>query len=496
LQETVARLQEQLSCACALLHQQCHAIARVWQFAAAVGYISAQLAAHNSNLEQQLAGTAHVQQQQQQEPAAADAGGAFSTTHQAAAHALCAVGPDSVVQEGTASTQLSDPPSTSSAVPAEQQGRQDSATGPTAVQSRNSDTALTPRQEQQQQQDIAAAAQRAPGTHSKAAPQGSTADAAFQKQQQTAVQHVRHQQGLTHRKPPRCKHTRKQQTASTPLQQQLSSCQALLQKQSEAAAVAAAKATAAEWRAVKLSAECNHLQQQHTADAGTIRALQKQLQQLQGQLLLLQDAAAGSDQLPTLLLPQPAANVSSHLSTASQHKRPQYVPPEPGKAGDMCQWPSAAAAAAVYVEGPGQAAITAVLQPDVSHRQALGLGPELAVQSQAAVPVQLSRQWGSGLCEARCSDEDDVSSSRSSSSSSTDEAGPGSSTSSSSGNSGYGSSEQGSQHPKGGVVASVAGQPGGLAGVPDSTDGGLQAVDDSKDSFYTAVEVLSDSEDE
>jgi hypothetical protein len=481
LQTTVARLQQKLSCACVLLHQQCQASACVRLFTVAAGYMSALLAAHN-NLQQQLAGAAHMMQQL--DPAAADAASVFSAMRKAAQH--CGDGPD-VELEGAAATKLSAPCSTSSALLAEQQGLQGSSTGPTDAHSQHCTAVLTRPQEQQQQHVPAAttAARRPAGTHSKAAPQGNTAFAASQKQQHTAV----HQQGLTHRKPPRCKNTQRQLYASTPLQQQLSNCQALLQKQSEAAAVATAKASAAEWRSVKLSAECGRLQQQHVADAGTISALQKQLQQLQGQLVLLQDAAARSDQLPTLLLPQPAAAVISHLSTASQHNRPQYVPPEGDAAGDMWRWPSAAP---VHVRVPDQAAITAVLQPEVSHGQDLHFDPELAVQPQAAVPVQLSRQWGSGLCEVGCSDVDDVGSNKTSST--TD---PGSNTSSSgSSNCSRGSSEQGREHPKGGIMASVAGQPGGLVGVRDSTEGGLQAVDDSKDSFYTAVEVLSDSGDE
>lgn len=482
LQETVAGLQEQLNCAC-------QAAARVWVFALAVCYIAAQLAAHNSDLQQQLAGTVPAQQ------APAAAASASSTVHPAAAHMYCADAPD-VAQEEAAPTQAPVPSSTSSALLAVHQGLQDSAAGATPAQSGLGDTAVTPLQQQQHQHvaTAAPAARKTPGPHSKAASQGSTTAAESQKQQQqTALPIDRRQQGLSHRKPPRCKLTRKQPNASTPLQQQLSRCQALLQKQSEAAALAAAKASAAEWRAAKLSAECGHLQQQHTADAGTISTLQKQLQQLQGQLLLLQDAAAGTDQLQTLLLPQHADVGSSHLSTASQHKSPQYVPPARDTASDLCQWPSAAAAA-VHAEGPGQAAITALLQPEVSHRQdtdSCDLGPELTVLLKAAAPVQLSRQWGSGLCETRCGDEDDAGSSRSSSAG---EAAFGSSTSSDSSGS---SSEQGFQHPvQGGLVAAVSDQPGGLVSVRDSTDGGLQAVDDSKDSFYTAVEVLSDIEDE
>lgn len=266
------------------------------------------------------------------------------------------------------------------------------------------------------------------------------------------------------------------------LQQQLLSCQALLQKRSDTAAAATAKASAAEWRAAKLSAECSHLQQQHSADVAAMGGLRQQVQQLQGQLLLLQDAAASAkqqqvqvqeEQLQALLLPQQGAyacdSITHSLDTAQhskevsavlQHSRPQYVPLALDTSGCLdctstaadVQAADGAAASALSHCSSSSKSLTPIFEADAA--------------AELIASVRLSRQWGSGMCDPRCNESGDT------------QLGCGRSSSSACGS--------GSSCKEGGDSVGGAG--------PSSSGSNLQAADDNKDSFYTAFEVLSDGD--
>lgn len=410
----VAQLQEGEAGLWQQLQQVRQATAHALAVAAAERVISSQLAAHNRDLQQQLSADAS----QQQEPAASS----ISISGQAAAH-----------QQELSSLEAKlkaahDTSSTASALPTAQQ----------------------------EQPVSHAAAEEAP-----------VADCMQQESMHSSkAQHSKHAQ---------------HHHAMQALQQQLLSCQALLQKQSDAAAAATAKASAAEWRAAKLSAECSHLQQQHSADVAAMGGLRQHVQELQGQLLLLQESAASAEQqqvqvqeeqLQALLLPHQGSacdSITHSLDTVQhskgvsavrqQHSRPQYVPPT--RDTSACLDCTSAAAA---VQAADRAAASALSH--CSSSKSLTPSFEAKAAAELMASVQLSRQWGSGMCDPRCSESGDT------------QLGCGTSSS--------GACGSGSSSKEGAECVGVAG--------PANSGSNLQAADDNRDSFYTAFEVLSDGD--
>lgn len=474
---TVAQLQETVDVLTQQLQSMHRAALNAMKLAAAERCVSAQLAEHCNSLTQQL-----EECKQQQETAATQAASTIKDLQERAAKMEI----ENASLQASLAVEQSLQASTASELLAAQQTLAASASASAAAAQPVPDMAPAPQIDPLQQQ---------PAQHS--------------------------------RKATRSKPARKQPYASTGsyaiLQQQLANTQALLQKQADAAAAATTRASSAEWRVGKLSAECSHLQQQHGADASIISSLQQRVQQLQSQLLLQQEQPVEAAQqqqqqvqaqLEALVKAKQGAKDSARLhslpgdtapltdnlqgstAVAQQPSRPQYVPPLQytqaylGWATATSTTAGQPAAFAGVADPP-----TSALHPSSTVNKDTGMvfpgldTLDVSAVSESLAGIRLTRQWGSGLCEARYSESDDSSSRRSSSSIGDPTAAP--DTSSQFGNSGGGASSSAS-NTSGGRQKHC----GEDAAVVQACSGSLQEAADAKDSFYTALEALSEGGDE